>query len=106
MPYLSSKITIVGTEYDRRRKLTEDQKEYIRWLRSEEQLSYNKLAKMFNVSKKLIIIICNPNIADKTRETLKKYRSEGRYKYDKQKWAETMKEHRRYKQKLKNEGKI
>ena len=60
MPYISEKIPIAGTQYDRRRKLTEDQKQYIKWLREEEQMSYNQLAKMFNVSKRLIIFICRP----------------------------------------------
>ena len=52
MPYKSEKIKIAGTKYDRRIKLTKDQKEYIRWLREEEKLSQMKLAKMFGVSKK------------------------------------------------------
>jgi len=39
MPYKSEKINISGTFYDRRRKLTEDQKEYIRWLHEEEKMS-------------------------------------------------------------------
>jgi len=33
MPYKSEKIRIAGTQYDRRIKLTPDQKEYIKWLR-------------------------------------------------------------------------
>ena len=64
MPYLSSKIPIIHTQYDRRRKLTDDQKEYIKWLREEEKLSYNKLAEMFSVSKKCIQFICNPDILE------------------------------------------
>ena len=31
MPYKSEKIRIAGTQYDRRIKLTPDQKEYIKW---------------------------------------------------------------------------
>ena len=106
MPYLSSQIPIAGTQYDRRRKLTEDQKEYIKWLRNEEHLSYNQLAKMFNVSKRLITFICNPDMMAKHKERSKKYRAEGRYKPSSEEWASTIREHRRYKQQLKLEGKI
>ena len=106
MPYLSSKIPIAGTQYDRRIKLTNEQKEYIRWLRSEEQLSYNKLAKMFGVSKKLILVVCKPEIIIRERERRKELAADGRYRYTKEKWAETVREHRRYKQQLKVEGKI
>jgi len=106
MPYISEKIPIAGTQYDRRRKLTEDQKQYIKWLREEEQMSYNQLAKMFNVSKRLIIFICRPETKIKNEEQLKQRKSEGRYKYTKEEWAATLREHRRYKQQLKIEGKI
>lgn len=106
MPYKSEKIKIAGTSHDRRRKLTEEQKEYIRWLREEEQLSYNQLARQFGVSKRLIIFICKPEIMEKARERFKQYRKEGRYKPTKEEWAETIKEHRHYKEKLHKEGKI
>ena len=106
MPYKSEKIKIAGTSHDRRRKLTEDQKEYIRWLREEEQLSYNQLARQFGVSKRLIIFICKPEIMEKAMERFKQYRKEGRYKPTKEEWAETMKEHRHYKEKLHKDGKI
>lgn len=54
MPYKSEKIRIAGTQYDRRIKLTPDQKEYIKWLREKRLISYSKLAKIFGVSKRLI----------------------------------------------------
>lgn len=47
MPYKSEKIRIAGTKYDRRIKLTPDQKEYIKWLREKQLISYSKLAKIF-----------------------------------------------------------
>lgn len=106
MPYKSEKIKIAGTQYDRRIKLTEDQKNYIRWLREEEKLSYNKLAQMFNVSKRLIIFVCRPETMEKCRERFKQLRKEGRYKPPKEEWADIVREHRRYKQKLHIENKI
>lgn len=106
MPYISERIKIAGTKYDRRRKLTDDQKDLIRWLREEEQISYNKLAKMFNVSKRTIQFVCCPDKMMKCRERFIKARRAGKYKPTKEQWAETIREHRRYKQDLRVQGKI
>ena len=106
MPYKSEKIKIEGTKLDRRRKLTEDQKEYIRWLREEEGLSQRKLAAMFGVSRRLITYILDPEKEKKNKERIKRLKQEGRYKYSKEQWAEVMREHRRYKEKLHKDGLI
>ena len=106
MPYKSEKIKIEGTKLDRRRKLTEDQKEYIRWLREEEGLSQRKLAAMFGVSRRLITFILDPEKEKKNKERIKRLKQEGRYKYSKEQWAEVMREHRRYKEKLHKDGLI
>ena len=105
MPYKSEKIKIQKTKFDRRVKLTDDQRAYIRWLREEEQLSYNKLAEKFNVSKRLIQFICKPETMMKCRENFKKRRKDGRY-YNKEKHAEYIRDTRKYKQQLFLEGKI
>jgi DNA-binding XRE family transcriptional regulator len=105
MPYKSEKINIQGTENDRRIKLTADDKELIKWLREEEQISYQKLANQFNVSKRTIIFICKPE----TLEACKKKREErGGWKqyYEKEKNSQSVKETRNYKQKLYLDGKI
>lgn len=105
MPRLSEKIIIKNTEFDRRIKLSPDDKELIKWLREEEQISYQKLANRFNVSKRLIIFICKPE----TLEACKKKRAErggSKIYYNKEEATETTKEHRQYKQKLFIEGKI
>lgn len=106
MPYKSEKIKIAGTQYDRRRKLTEDQKDYIRWLREEECLSQRALAAIFGVSRRLITFILFPEKERSNKEISKKLRSTGRYKPSKEQWAETMRNHRHYKQQLYTEGKI
>jgi hypothetical protein len=105
MPYQSEKIRIQGTEFDRRIKLTDDDKNLIRFLREEEQISYGQLAKQFKVSKRLIIFTCKPE----TLEANKKKRAERggtMAYYDKDKANEVKKEYRKYKQTLFKEGKI
>lgn len=66
MPYKSEKIKL-GDKYDRRIKLNDEQRSEILELRNKLGISYNKLAKQFNVSKSLIINICNPDIAEKEK---------------------------------------
>lgn len=106
MPYKSEKINISGTSYDRRRKLSEDQKEYIRWLHEEEHVSKHKLAEMFNVSRRTIQFTIDNDKYEHNRENFKKRRADGRYKQSKEEWAQTIREHRQYKHKLYVEGKI
>jgi len=105
MPYLSEKIKIEGTKHDRRIKLTDQDKEYIRFLREEEGTSYQKLADQFGVSKRSIIFIIKPE----TLEACKKARAKrggSKIYYDKETNTETQREHRQYKQKLFIKGEI
>lgn len=106
MPYKSQKIPIMHSEFDRRIKLTDDQREYIRWLREEERLSYNALARQFGVSKRTVIYVCNPDKYEVAKAKSKQRHREGRYKPTKEEWAATVREHRRYKQSLYIKGLI
>lgn len=106
MPYKSEKIRIAGTKHDRRRKLTEVQKDYIRWLRKEEKLSQRQLAAMFGVSRRLITFILDPDKEKNNKARLKESKAKGKYKYTKENWAATMREHRHYKQQLYCDGEI
>ena len=103
MPYKSQKIKIAGSQYDRRIKLTNEQKSEIH--KNELGLSQRALAAQYGVSRRTIQFILDP---DKLKENLKRREERGGtmqyYKPDE--WAETMKEHRRYKQHLKLQGKI
>lgn len=105
MPYISSKIKIQDTKYDRRRKINDEQRQEILELRR-KGLSYNKIAKRYEVSKSLIIDICNPDIAERKRIANRERHREGRYTPTKEEWAATIREHRNYKHKLYKEGKI
>lgn len=103
MPYKSESIKLNPSQ-DRRRKLTEEQKEEIRRIYKSGVCGTRPLAKQFGVSRSLIQVIVNPQIAERQ----KKYRKEHwrDYKQPKEKWAETIREHRRYKQELYLKGKL
>ncbi|MBR4983142.1 MAG: hypothetical protein IKY94_11355 [Lachnospiraceae bacterium] len=103
MPYKSEKIPL--GKYDRRVKLNDVQREEINELRK-LGLSYQVIADRYEVSKKLIIMVCNPDIAERNRKASMERHREGRYTPTKEEWAATMREHRQYKEKLHKEGKI
>ena len=105
MPYKSEKILIEKTSFDRRAKLTDDDKELIRKIKAEENLSQRELAKKFNVSRRLIQCILDPEkLAENKR--LRKERGGSKQYYDKEKHREYMKDHRHYKQTLYIKGQI
>lgn len=106
MPYKSEKIKIKGTAYDRRQKLTPEQKEDIRWMYANTDTSQRKLAKLFNVSRRLITFVLNADQEERNRKLLKQKKAEGLYKQSKERRAAIMREHRRYKQQLFCQGEI
>ena len=103
MPYKSTGIKIAGTKFDRRRKLTEDQKDEIRKIGT--TMSQRKLAKKFNVSRRLIVFILYPERLVACKQS-RAERGGSKIYYDKDKHRISMKEHRHYKQKLYKKGKI
>lgn len=105
MPYISSKIRL-PQELDRRRKLTEEQKEEIRHKYNTGLYSQRQLAAEYGVSRRLIVFIIHPDRYERNKELLKERKKDGRYQPTKEEWAKTVREHRRYKQTLYVEGKI
>lgn len=102
MPYKSEKVRIVSTEYDRRRKLSDQDKEDIKELVG---MAIRGIARMYGVDKRLIQFILYPeryakNLADR------RARGGSMQYYDKEKHTESMRKHRHYKQQLFLEGKI
>lgn len=105
MPYLSSKIKIQNTKLDRRLKLTDIERLVIIKMRANTDYSFNKIAQIFSVSKRLIIFICNPE----SLESCKKARAErggSKIYYNKEKNTASQKDHRNYKQALFLKGDI
>lgn len=105
MPYKSEKINL-PPEYDRRRKLTEEQKEEIRVKYATGFYSQRQLAREYNVSRRLITFCIDDTKREKCAEQFKERRKDGRYKPTKKEWAAITRDHRRYKNNLYRQGKI
>lgn len=103
MPYKSENIKL-PQEYDRRRKLMDEQKEVIKHKYSTGLYSLNNLAKEYKVCKKTILLIVNPESKRKSDERIKEHWRD--YQPTKEERNKIMNEHRQYKQKLHREGKI
>lgn len=103
MPFKSEKIKLSETQ-DRRRKLTDAQKEEIRAKYAMGVCGTRPLAKEYGVSRSTIQVIVNPAIAERNhRYVAENWR---KYRPNKEEWSATMKEHRRYKQKLYLNGEL
>lgn len=103
MPYKSEKIKIVGTKYDRRVKLSPERREELR--QDKGQLSQRAAARKYGVSRRLVQFIWYPERLEEQKRAYKERRKDGRY-YKQEQWAEIIKDHRKWKQKLYLEGKI
>lgn len=103
MPYISEKISIKNTEYDRRKKINDAQREEIKKLRL-SGLTYREIAEMYKCHRETIINICNPDIAEQKRIADRERRRKRNYTQAEK--AAIQREHRAYKHKLHKEGKI
>ena len=103
MPYKSEKLKLSEAQ-DRRRKLTDEQKEEIKRIYAEGKCGTRPLAKQFGVSRKTIQLIVNPEIKQRQHDYVAN--NWRKYRPTKEEWAETMKEYRHYKQKLYLKGKL
>lgn len=73
MSYKSEKLKIEKTMLDRRRKLSEEQKESIRQEYKTGLVGQRPLAKKYGVSRSLIQIIVNPDIAEMKKQYIKEH---------------------------------
>lgn len=103
MPYKSEKIKLNELQ-DRRKKLTEKQRETIRELYVTGLYSLNDLAKKYSVSKKTILLIVNKESNEKAKQYRKEHWKD---------WQRKGEEHnkaimntRKYKQELYKNGKL
>lgn len=101
MPYKCENIKL--GQYDRRRKLTEDQKEEIRHKYSTGFYSHRSLAKEYKVDKSTITIIVNP---ERKRKVQQRNKEHWKDYVDREKLTAAQRKRRRYKQELFLEGRI
>lgn len=87
------------------KKLTADDKEEILKLYKTGGFSQRELAKMFNVHRRTIQFVLDPESLKRNNEQRKERGKDGRY-YDKEKQRLYMREYRRRKKMLYNEGKL
>ena len=90
------KVKIAGGKYDRRRRLTNEQKDHIRLLYFTTSVSYAVLAKEFGVSTSAIEFTIHPD------KNIRKHQ----YGYSREEKTKMNRETRNYKHKLLLEGKI
>ena len=103
MPYKREKIKLNETQ-DRRKRLTMEQRKEIEELYGTGNYSLNNLAKMFQVSKKTVLLIVNKDSAEKAKQYRKEHWKEWQRKGEE--WNEIVRRHRKYKQELYKEGKL
>lgn len=103
MPYKSEKIKLNELQ-DRRKRLTNEQREKIKNLYSTGFYSLNGLAKEFNVSKKTILLIVNEDSAERAKQYRKEHWKE--WQSTKEEHREAIKKTRQYKQQLYLKGEL
>ena len=103
MPYKSEKIKLPPNK-DRRRKLTDEQKEEIRKIYATGICGMRPLAKQFGVDKSTIQIIVNPKRAEAVKQHVKEHWRD--YRPSKEEWNKIKREHRHYKQNLYLRGEL
>ena len=103
MPYKSESIPLQGLQ-DRRKRLTDADRELIRQFYATGNHSLQSLAELFGVSKKTVLLTVNPDSV----ATAKRYRKENwqKYRQSKQERAEVMRNYRHYKQELYIRGEL
>jgi hypothetical protein len=94
MPYKSEKQKLTP-ELDRRRKLNDVQKDEIKHKYGTGLYNLNGLAKEYNVSKKTVLLIVNPESKRKNDERIKEHWRD--YVPTKEERNAIMREHRAYK---------
>lgn len=102
MPYKSERCKIAGTKYDKRRKLTAEQKAEIAELIG---LSSREIARMYGVSRRTVQFIQHPERLQRNKQ-FRANRGGWRQYYNRQEWAANMRKHRQHKHALYVAGKI
>jgi len=106
MPYVSSTIPL-PRNLDRRVKITDEDKEQMRYLHK-SNMPIREIARQFEgvCSRRTIQLVIFPERLEVAKKQFAERSKDGRYRPSKEKWAGIMREHRAYKHKLHLENKI
>lgn len=96
MPYKTEKLKIDNPFMDRRCKLLPCQKEQMVWW-WKQGTSQRALARMFNVSRRLVQFTCMPEKKVKDLQNREARGGWKQYYVGGESWAETIRKHRKYK---------
>lgn len=105
MPYANETHHMhIPRALDRRVKLTPEDEEEIRRLH-ESRVPVREIARMFahKCSRQLIQFVLFPERRAHAQALFNERRKDGRYKPTRESWAETMREHRRYRKTIEKE---
>jgi hypothetical protein len=94
----------IPPEYDRRVKLTPSDKVRIRSLFNDDHVAIREIARRYEkiCSRRAIQFVIYPERRALCAAQFKERRKDGRYLPERTAWAATMREHRHYKQSIKN----
>lgn len=104
MPYKNqTDKLLIPLALKRNTKLTEEDKSNIRTIYATGMSSHRKLAELYSVEKSTIAFVLNPDKYELSKQRAK----DNRHKYyNKEKQAEYMRNHRKYRQELNLENKL
>ena len=105
-PYSKAQTIRLDEKHDRRVRLTKSQKKEIVELYGKGDVSHRELARMYRVSKTLIGLILNPELALKVKQRLKEHWREYYFRHGKQYHSEAVRNTRNYKYRLFMSGDI
>ena len=105
-PYLKAQTIRLGETQDRRRVLTDEQKQEMRELYAKGELGTRLLARRFGCSRSLVQLTVNENRAKYVRDRMKAHWRDYARKYGKEYHAASMRKTRNYKYKLYKEGQL
>lgn len=104
MPYKNqTNKLLIPLALKRNTKLTDEERDEIRKIYATGNSSHRKLAELYNVEKSTIAFVLNPEKYELSKQRAK----ENKHKYyNKEKQAEYMRNHRKYRQELYLENKL
>jgi len=102
MPYAHLKKKI-PRHLDRRVKYKQKEKDNVIKLFKINKLAQREIARQTGISRRMISFILFPDRLKTCNKQFKERRKDGRYKYSNKDWARIQREHRYYKQSIKNQ---